>query len=295
MIFFKKRLEGYMVLAFSLLLLQSITACSTSKPVSLDSLPNVSKVYKGYRLVVSDISVKRRKSKSAQIKYNLINTGRESIFHKKGRTTEPAIFFEFDLSLKSADLESYRAEIIQQVLNNTFTLEAGRSLKGESAKIRLNPKTEKEKEDDGGFTISVGDSGPTAEDYIDQKFCPDLKIDTVIITRQTKRWVTIEYKIANHGKGPAAFRGKSGKEEDNLAIKAFLNRTGKLTKGAIPIGGSFIKDEKLLEPGDFYTGVIRLDISKKTRYSAMLILELDPYLAIRECDETNNKFAISLE
>lgn len=286
--------ELVLFFVFPILLMQSLTACSSSKTVTADSLPSVTRAYNGYRIVVADIAVKKKKSKSVQLQYNLINTGRETIFHKKGKTTTPPIYFEFDKTLKEAELLAYKNDILQQVLNNDLTLKAGQSLKKQTMKLRLDPKRKVVEEEDGTFTISVGDSNTQGKDYIDRNFCPDLRLDTLIITRQTKKWATIEYRISNHGKGPAAFKTGSGKEEKQLAIKAFLNRTGKLSKGSIPIGGSFISDKDLLKPGEIYTGVVRLDITKKTKYSSMLIIQLDPYLMVRECDETNNKKAVSL-
>ncbi len=287
--------ELLLFLVFPLLLLQSLSACSSPKAITVDSLPSVTRVYNGYRIVVADIAVKKKKSKSAQLQYKLINTGRETIFHKKGKTTEPPIYFEFDNSLKEAELLAYKNDILQQVLNNDLTLKAGQSLKKQTMKLRLDPKRKVVEEEKGSsFTISVEDDDSKAKDYIDRNFCPDLKLDTLIITRQTKKWATIEYRISNNGKGPASFKGESGKKEGNLAIKAFLNRTGKLSKGSIPIGGAFINDQDLLKPGEVYTGVIRLDITKKTKYSSMLIIQLDPYLVVRECDETNNNNAVSL-
>jgi len=279
------------------LLIQGLTACSTPKAVTIDSLPSVTRNYNGYRLVVADIEVKKKKSKSAQLQYKVVNTGRETIFHKKGRTTEPPIYFEFDQSLKEAELLAYKNDILQQVLNNDITLKAGQSLKKQTMKLRLDPKRKVvEDETPGSFTISVGDDNSTSgKDYIDRNFCPDLQLDTLIITRQTKKWATIEYRISNKGKGPASLKGDSGKKEGNLAIKAYLNRTGKLSKGAIPIGGNFISDQDLLKPGEVYTGVIRLDITKKTKYSSALIIQLDPYLVVRECDETNNYSSVLLK
>lgn len=295
MIFKLKWPERFFVFALPLLLLQSLSACSTPKTVSSqDSLPGITREYNGYRLVIADIVVKKRKSKSANLQYEIINTGRESIFHKKGKVASPPIFFEFDKSLKKAELVAYKEDIIREVLSNDITIRTGQSLKKKTMKLRLDPNR-KAMEEDIDFRISVGDNNSKGKDYIDRNFCADISIDTIIITRQTKKWATIEYHISNKGKGPASFRGETNKDEDNLAIKAYLNRTGKLSKGAIPIGGAFVNDKELLKPGEIYIGVIRLDISKKTRYSSMLILELDPYLAIRECDETNNKAFISLD
>jgi hypothetical protein len=277
-----------------ILLLQSLSACHSSKTTTIDSLPGISSTYNGYRLVISDIKIKKKGSKSATLEYNLVNTGRESIFHKKGKTAQPPIYFQFDNSLNTDDLPAYKDDIIQRVLNNDITLKAGQSLKNKTMKLQLDAARKKTEKSESDFTISVGENGITGSDYIDLNFCSDLYFDTLFITRLNKNTATLGYRISNKGKGPAALRGTSGNSEDNLAIKAYLNRTGKLSKGAIPIGGTFINDKELLKPGEIYTGEIKLDISKKTKFSSVLILELDPYLLVRECDEANNTGTISL-
>jgi hypothetical protein len=287
-------LQRLLLLSGLILLLQSLSACHSSKTTTTDSLPSISSTYNGYRLVVADILIKKKKSKAATLQYNLVNTGRESIFHKKGKSAQPPIYFQFDNSLNTDDLPAYKEDIIRQVLNNDITLKAGQSLKNKTMKLQLDPTRKKTETSDNDFTISVGESGLTGSDYIDINFCSDLYLDTLFITRLNRNTATLEYRIANKGKGPAALRGSSGKAEDNLAIKAYLNRTGKMSKGAIPIGGTFISDKELLKPGEVYTGEIKLDISKKTKFSSVLILELDPYLLVRECDETNNTGTISL-
>jgi CARDB len=288
------RQQTLLLLSSLLLLLQSLSACHSSKVTTIDSLPVVSTTYNGYRLVISNIQIKKKGSKWATLEYNLVNTGRESIFYKKGKTAQPPIYFQFDNSLNTDDLSSYKEDIIQQVLNNDITLKAGQSLKNKTMKLQLDPTRKKTENSESDFTISVGESGITGSDYIDINYCSDLYFDTLVITRMNKNTVTLQYRIANKGKGPAAMRGTSGNSEDNLAIKAYLNRTGKLSKGAIPIGGTFINDKELLKPGEIYTGEFKLDISKKTKFSSILILELDPYLLVRECDETNNTGTISL-
>ena len=282
---------------FLALLMQNIAACHAHKSIAqTDSIPaGVSNVYDGYRIAITNLVVKKKKSKTLHLNYKIVNTGRENIFHHKNKVPAPPIYIVFDESLKKSELLAYKNDIIRAVLNQDITLRAGESFKGKSLKLRLDPKRKNQDDNKDDFTINVDGNSSKAEDYIDRTFCADLHLDTLIVTKQSDKWATIEYHISNRGKGPAAFKGKTKKEDDDLAIKVYLNRTGNLTKGAIPIGGTFIKDQDLLKPGDVYIGTIKLDITKKTRFSSVLIIQVDPYLSIRECDETNNVKSVPLQ
>jgi len=124
--------------------------------------------------------------------------------------------------------------------------------------------------------------------------CPDLVIDTITLVKQTKNWITIEYTITNYGGAPATMIGTKRGERDNLGIKAFLSRTQRVNKGAIIMGGGFIPDNfnggsPDLASGESYTGKIKLDYKKRTRFTPYLILDLDVFEFVPECNEKNNK------
>ena len=68
-----------------------------------------------------------------------------------------------------------------------------------------------------------------------------------------------------------------------------MSGTPKLSRGAINIGGKFVKTGKsVLAPGEVNIGQIKLDISSQTRYTPVVILALDAFQTFRECDRTNN-------
>ncbi len=289
----RKKMNRIFIIALAVLMMHTLMACHTPKSTQTDSLPKIAKQYDGYRLAVTDLIVKKKKSKAATVQYALVNTGRETIRHFKNDDNTPAIYFDFGPSLEKSDLTPYKNAILAQVLNKDFTLHPGKTLDKQNMKIQLDDPSQK---NDDTFTIDVGNSSTSSsENYIDRKFCPDLRLDTILLTRKTKRWITLEFKVTNVGKGPAALRGDRSGEEDNLAIKAHLSSSSKLSRGAIPIGGMFINDKELLKVGETYTGIIRLDASKKTRFTSNIILELDPYQTIRECDETNNRNFIEVK
>ncbi|MEZ4982996.1 MAG: hypothetical protein R2769_15710 [Saprospiraceae bacterium] len=48
------------------------------------------------------------------------------------------------------------------------------------------------------------------------------------------------------------------------------------------------KREEILRPGQKHTMQVQFDIRKMTRYMPVLILSLDAFLKLRECDRTTN-------
>ncbi|MEM1322592.1 MAG: hypothetical protein AAGG75_20170 [Bacteroidota bacterium] len=136
--------------------------------------------------------------------------------------------------------------------------------------------------------------------YLDKDNCADLKIDQIGIVKKSKNSITLSYTITNYGTGVAALFGESDKKEDNVAIRANISGSTKLSRGAIIIGGDYLSKNKRskkkeLAPFESYQGTIKLDTRKMTRFTPNIILELDVYNSIIECDETNNRQHIVVE
>ncbi|MFK7931918.1 MAG: hypothetical protein AB8G22_00320 [Saprospiraceae bacterium] len=153
-----------------------------------------------------------------------------------------------------------------------------------------NPKLESKRIKGTSFSTNTTVSDTDFEAIEREKaMCPDLILEKVKILEQSKRWLTVEYQIKNIGKGSAILMGKEAHERDNVAVKAYMSGTPKLSRGAINIGGKFVKTGKsVLAPGEINTGKIKLDISSQTRYTPVVILTLDAFQTFRECDRTNN-------
>lgn len=286
------------LLVFSLFIIYtSISSCSTSQPkkVTTVTIPVTDGTYEGYRLSVTNINIKRKKKKSTIIDYTLFNTGRNNISIIKSAPDKVPILIEFDHSLEEAELQTYKSQIIANIFNQDTHIASGKSLKDRSMKLNTKAAVHSD-EDDTTFTINVGkNSSSSSERYFDKNYCPDLHIDSIRILKLTKKWVTIEYTLSNTGKGPASLSGETDSEEDNLFVRAHLSGAKRLSRGAVAIGGHYITDKDVLEAGEKYIGIFRIDVRKRTRYTSVLILELDPFSAVRECDETNNQRPIILE
>lgn len=149
---------------------------------------------------------------------------------------------------------------------------------------------EKEKEEESYSTKEGIEASKNS--YAKKENCPDIVVDTITIIKQTTKWLHVEYTLSNKGKGPAHLYGETSSEDDNLAVRVFLSSSENLTRGSLPIGGGFVNypsKDGVLNPQESFTGSLKLDIKKLTRFTPYLILSVDPFNALTECDKTNNK------
>ena len=141
---------------------------------------------------------------------------------------------------------------------------------------------------------------PEADEFLDKTTCPDLTLNDIEVVKTGKKWVTVEFMITNIGKGPARIYGTTPKEADNVYIKAFLSGSTKVSRGATTLGGMYInkgvsnKAGKLM-PDESMKLQMKIDIRKRTKFTTVLILDLDAFGNCRECDETNNKQHVVLK
>ena len=291
--------------------------------VQLDSLPSIEKAYQyqGYRIELVAPKVIKRSKDWMKISCTIINTGREPVYTGKKSATKDKLIIQFDKSFDDAELLAYEEQIKESILKNDLKLFAGQMRSNTEIKFStkdiLTPKgasptpaAEEEKPTD---TVAIlqpladeapsPDSDAEAESELpwDPNACADLSLTNLQILKKSKRSITLLYTITNYGAGPADILGDSKVEGDNVAIRANLSSTDKTTRGSLLIGGQYINDKKvsrynnLLPPNESYSGKLKLDISKMTRFTSYIVLELDIYNQLQECDETNNQLAIKVE
>ncbi|MCB0662196.1 MAG: hypothetical protein KDC24_05630 [Saprospiraceae bacterium] len=143
------------------------------------------------------------------------------------------------------------------------------------------------------------DRRPIEELLEEKNSCPDLVFDTLKVIKKTDRTAWVEFTIKNIGKGPAQLYNK-GTEERPFGIRAFISGSTFISKGSVTIGGHTIdkglgETIGILHPGEVYKETVQFDIRKMTRYMPVLILSLDAFLKLRECDRTNNTSHIIFE
>lgn len=294
---------------------------------SADSLPDRNPSYIGYRVALADVVIKKQETNLTKITCTVINTGREDIALGEDLSPPNSLVISFDASLQESGLAPKVREIRDAVMQSELYVRPGEIFKKmdftvlatpalivptipeppaqanqevvatpiakETNPSDIAPEPVAENSEENGKNGVLTDKGEAAI-VTEAEQCPDLIIESVRILKKTKKWVTLEYTITNQGAGSVALLGASKAETDNLALRAYMSRTEKLTRGSITLGGTYVDDlpkssDGQLNPGNKYTGKIRLDIRKLTKFTPTIILELDPYMSVLECDETNNR------
>ncbi len=268
--------------------------------------------YRGYRLDLYDFQVVKKTDDWIKVSCSIVNSGRQDVnMGKEG--TEHWVQMNFDQSLFDQKLGGFRENIRHALAGENFKLEAGKILRAYEIKFSTTPPFKPRKEPQISFAESTelskpsdsiaskgGDDEPVEEDLALRKkeACPDIFFSDLHILEQDDKWATLEYTITNQGKGVFRVYGEKTGDDDNLAVRAYISGVPVLSRGALPVGGQIIQEDNRtgdLLPGDSYTGKLKLDVRKKTRYLKSLILSLESYQFADECDKTNNTGAVVLD
>jgi hypothetical protein len=278
-------------------------------------------------MAITDLSYNHEGGHKISISYKIINTGRKDLLFGKNISAPPYLVVNFDHTLAESGLYEYAEDIRNIIINSDFIIKAGDIAKSKQIKILIDSNkrfvkpTEEIVElpdfmkqggsaDDKGLAnkvetfINPSDSETdqlTSKGIpdVDQNACSDLVIESIRIIKKTKKQVKLEYTIVNQGPGPAKIINSQKKEEQNMALRAHYSTRDKMTKGSLTFGGGYIpagleKRDGKLYPGEKYSGRLTLNIQKMTDFTPYIVLELDPYLSVSECDKTNNKGAIKV-
>jgi len=128
-------------LFIAILFSQTGTASSSSNlPFFQDTIPqniSVAKKYKGNRIEVRSINVKKKKGKSYSITYKLSNSGRNKIKLGKGKNIPEDLIINFDKSLDDAGLTNAKEIIIEKILKEKISLRPGQLILGNKMKFNF--------------------------------------------------------------------------------------------------------------------------------------------------------------
>lgn len=262
-----------------------------------DTIPLSDPAYAGHRLAVTDIKIVEKENWTS-ILFTAINTGREDITFGEN-TPKPHIVFEIEQLSKE-----YLGSFTKTLWESDLKIKAGEILFDREIKFKRDSQipapVEKEVLSAEIAVTNLNDNSKTAltsnepaEPIDDDSNCSDLVIESITILKKSKNTVTLKYRVKNQGKKPASIIGNSKNNEDNLAMSIHMSSSDKLTRGSILLDRTFLKGGSQLPDGKLYPGKsvteeIKIDITKMTRFTPMLILEIDPFLTVQECSETNN-------
>jgi len=289
---------------------------------ALIAMGQTNKPYKGYRVYLANLEVLQQTDETLKVAFRAVNTGRQDLeFGKEHTESMQKMVVRFDPIFENGKMQPHLTDIINSLKRQEFAVVAGKIGARREMEVKLSsgnsgaaPASSETMSDVSSPTSTTPIAEPTTTPaveentetetvtensiqdeslYYDPETCPDLRIESIKVVKQKKNFVIIEYTIKNTGKGPAHIEGNSKSEEDNIAVKAFMTSSSKLTKGALVLGGDIVKSRskkpKPLLPGESHTTKIRLDINSMTKFTPVIILELDTFGQVRECDETNNK------
>ncbi len=217
------------------------------------------------------------------LKVDLINTGPTDIV----LSSESICKIEFVEPLPSK-LESYLRNIEQAILHEKLILGAGNTKRWtlKVSKVENIPATIKK---------SVPNYTVTIEN------CADLLLTDYKIVKKTNSYLWIEFTLVNRGKKVANLYGPDfDKSADNVMIKSLLSTSAELTAAVWETGSMYIdKGMKLrnglLNPQESYTDVVKVDLSGQTKFTNYVILQVDPYLVVDDCNRANNNLTIKFK
>ena len=277
-----------------------------------------SRPYRGYRMHVTGLELKKLDAEQLIVEVDLINTGQEAIKLKDAEVRE-LLQFTFDQTLAQNGLVDQRARLEASLLDERLTLKPGKRCSDMLLVVRFpevetapafstvgadeptepteHPPPPARPETPTGTTVGVPKSGaPVAE----PDACFDLIIERVRVLKRTKKYIEVEMTVRNQGGGGANLYGTDAAFTDNLAVKAYISGVPQLSRGAILLGGLFFDGELKQNNGQLaaqttFNATARFDLRAKTRYLNQFILALDAPLMARDCDRTNDTYSLLLE
>ncbi len=313
-----QKLLLFVLLAFATM---NIVACNkkTARSIGQTSNPSTQNTppkniqYSGYRLELVNISIKEEKGNLLRVIGTIINTGRNKVVLPSKQAQELVI--NIDQSLEEVGYSELSDAIKTRLLKQKLNLEPGQMAYNTSLGVKKVGKSEIKSTREEYVARPTKKEEPTQtqqettentkEEFsekggsnIGEEACPDLVIESFSVTKRKKKYAEITYTIVNKGTAPAPLFGEEKSVEDNIAVRAYASGTAKLSRGDMILGGSFIekglKDQKgILQPNESYIGTFKVDIRKKTRHMPYLIMFVDTYQGIWECNEGNNVMNIT--
>ena len=245
-------------------------------------------IYKGLRISLFGFETIKQTPKSLLLRCNVANTGRYPVaYDKSGERLPPSLVIELDTQAVPIVLRGREQLLSEAIKKEKINLQPGMVRKKLDIKINF--------QDLAPDTLT---HPPSLQNPLDG--CPDLVFDTVFITHYTDKKMKLDYVVRNRGSQPTRLLGNSPAREDNMAINVYFSGSLRLTRGAVLGDGTFIREGRetvdgLLLPGQQLHGSVEVNLKDRTRFSPNLILELDPFQTVRECDKANNTWGVKVE
>jgi hypothetical protein len=276
------------------------------KLAAQDSLP---KQYVGYRLQLVDFEQVKRNGNVIKVKCTVVNTGRFAI--KLAGKVLPKIPLTTDAdlnSLKTLNLDDQAEQICQQLRLQKINLEPGAMIPRFMIQFtwKAKPKSELPVYQKPTTSVEVDSikisTAPATieseEESTNEQQCSDLAIEDIKVLSINKKQLELTFTVVNKGVSDALIFGTKRGKDDNVAVQFYLSSSPRLTRGSINLEAVFLTQGLESTNGKLPAGgrciqKIKINIERANRFNKVLILYMDNFDVIRECDETNNEASIT--
>jgi len=257
--------------------------------------------YDGQRLYIGPVATDATRS---ELKFTISNTGRKDIrlgggYDKIVINLDPS----FQKLIAAGSVLTGQVMELGKSSSTSASTSKPKKEKETKSKSKKPTPTESKKEDKNSGTVVLespekeGDSKRSK--FLNPDDCPDLMIKDIEIIKVNKYMIAIEYTVKNQGTGTAEMHGAKSSTDDNMFLKAYLSATPKFSRSAKTIGETAVKKEMGNKEGTLaksreFKGKMYMNVRGRTAMTPYLILTLDPYQTVRECNERNNRSYIKL-
>ena len=130
--------------------------------------------------------------------------------------------------------------------------------------------------------------------------CPDLELDSIWLAGVSKKWITVNAIVRNNSTNPQNMYGSTRFDDDNVAIRFYINSTENLTRGAIAGDGEYIlgvldKESGILQSDQTIKYTAKFSGEQRTKLTPFIIAELNPFGMTEECNPKNNYKSLKIE
>lgn len=262
-----------------------------TEALETDSIPSEPTEYVGYRVFLSNPELIKDKKSNFKIKVKITNTGSLSLDASEKTEYQSKLIVSSENELVKVDKEVYADLIHEKVRNSNLNLSSGQS---QMLELKINiPKDRRM--DEGGFTVSSRNRG--VKDY-SRDLCPDLVVDSLVLVKRDKKNAYVSFQVKNVGKGAINVIGDPNNKSDNIVVGAYFSGTRKYSRGALLAGELFLtgleESKGILFPGQIMTGKMKVSRKKQSKYTKVLIIQVDSQGIVIECNETNNTGSVLL-
>jgi len=252
-------------------------------------LINIAYSQENRSILIKQLSILREKDNFLFLKMELLNPNDILI---SVPNTKQNLNFSFIKPINDS-LIKYEQQIIKQLQNDKFSIESNQSL---NWYLKIDKEQNRKSLDNQAIKKDI-----VKEDLkFSIEYCPDLLISEYKIAKSTQNYIWIEFTIVNRGRKTANIFETNSELNNHFLVKAILSTSYELSKVYWDAGTKIIDKglrsrNGLINPQESYTDLIKIDLEGKTKFHKYIILQLDPYLVVPDCNRNNNNLTIQLK